>query len=132
LHRPGGVAEVEGENEQIGKWANPLTVGLSHLGLATSWSLGFSRFFAQSSLIVVEDQGHPYLVMLDSQEYARYVAWRRRDAVRAFILGEMDRRQVEPWWDRGFDALNTLRPRAQDLTPTEIEALIDESGRSFA
>jgi hypothetical protein len=77
--------------------------------------------------IVVEDQGLPYLVMLDSQEYARYVAWRRRDAVRAFISGEMDRRQAEPWWDKGFDALNTLRQRAQDLTPTEIETLIDES-----
>jgi hypothetical protein len=77
--------------------------------------------------IVVEDQGTPYLVMLDSQEYARYVAWRRREAVRTFILGEMNRRQAESWWDRGFDDLDKLRQRAKDLTPTEIETLIDES-----
>lgn len=77
--------------------------------------------------IVVEDQGRPHLVVLDGQEYARYAAWRRRDLVRAFILDEMDRRHVEPWWDKGFDALDRLRQRVQDLTPSEIEVLIDEA-----
>jgi hypothetical protein len=77
--------------------------------------------------IVVEDQGQPRLVVLDGQEYTRYVAWRRRDAVRAFILAEMDRRQTEPWWDQGFEALEALRQKAQHLTPLEVEALIDEA-----
>jgi hypothetical protein len=77
--------------------------------------------------IVVEDQGRPHLVVLDGQEYARYTAWRRRDVVRAFILGKMDQRQVEPWWDEGFDTLDRLRQRAQNLTSPEIETLIDEA-----
>jgi len=77
--------------------------------------------------IVIEDQGHPRLVVLDGLEYARYVAWRRRDAVRAFILDEMNRRQAEPWWEGGFETLDTLRQRAQNLTASEVEALIDHA-----
>jgi hypothetical protein len=77
--------------------------------------------------IVVEDNGQPHFVVLGSQEYARYIAWRRREVIHSFILGEMDRRQAESWWDEGFDALDKLRQRARDLTTLEIEALIDEA-----
>lgn len=77
--------------------------------------------------IVVEDNGQPHFVVLGSQEYARYIAWRRREVIHSFIVGEMDRRQAESWWDEGFDALDKLRQRAPDLTTLEIEALIDEA-----
>lgn len=79
--------------------------------------------------IVVEDRGQPQLVVLDGKEYTRYAAWRRRDAVRAFVFNEMDRRQAEAWWNEGFDALDKLRDRAQDVTPLELESLIDEAVR---
>lgn len=80
--------------------------------------------------IVVEDRGQPCLVVLDGEEYIRYAAWRRRDAARAYILREMEQRQVEAWWNQGFDALDQLRQRAPDLGPIEIELLIDQAVQS--
>lgn len=95
----------------------------------TTYTLSFDEAQLNEEPIIVEREGEPFAVIIRAEDYERFRAWQRELEAGHIRIREDDPRlrQTEEEWHAHFRAFDRLSEKFADVSPQELDVIIDEA-----